>query len=98
MDPLGFGLENFDAHRPLARPRSAASRSIPPACWRTARSSAGPAELKRHLREQKEEFVRNLTEKMLAYALGRGLEPYDIPTVKQITRSRRRRTATAARP
>ena len=34
---------------------------------------------------RKDEFLRNVTEKMLAYALGRGLEPYDIPTVRRIT-------------
>ena len=45
----------------------------------------------------KEDFVRNLAEKMLAYALGRGLEYYDMPTVKQISERCRRRTATAAR-
>jgi hypothetical protein len=36
------------------------------------------------LTHNKDDFVRNLTEKMLAYALGRGLEPYDQPTVRRI--------------
>ena len=46
---------------------------------------SGPVELKRHLlAKRKEDFTRNLTEKMLAYALGRGLEPFDLPTVKAV--------------
>jgi hypothetical protein len=42
-------------------------------------------ELKRILLQRKDEFIRNLTEKMLGYALGRGLEPYDLSAVKKIT-------------
>jgi hypothetical protein len=42
------------------------------------------APLKQSLVERKGEFVRNLVERMLAYALGRALEPCDEPTVKQI--------------
>jgi hypothetical protein len=53
----------------------------------TGEEFSGPVELKRLLMKQKDEFIRNLTEKMLSYALGRGLEPYDLPTVRQITRT-----------
>ncbi len=45
---------------------------------------SGPIGLKMHMLARKEEFLRNVTEKMLAYALGRGIEPYDIPTVRKI--------------
>ena len=38
----------------------------------------------RRFLSRKEDFVRNVTQKMLAYALGRGLEYYDAPTVKKI--------------
>ena len=41
--------------------------------------------LRQALLARKHLFVRHLTEKMLAYALGRGLEYYDIPAVKQVT-------------
>jgi hypothetical protein len=41
--------------------------------------------LKQHILKRREEFARNLSEKLLAYALGRGLEPYDIPAVRRIT-------------
>jgi hypothetical protein len=85
MDPLGFGLENFDA---IGR-------------WRTGIAGApvdasgvmidgtkfsGPAELKAYLLgHAREDFVRHLTEQVLSYALGRGLEPSDAPAVKRIT-------------
>ena len=44
-----------------------------------------PAEMRTILNERIDEFSRTLTEKMLVYALGRGLERYDRPTVRQIT-------------
>jgi hypothetical protein len=83
MDPLGFGLENFDAV----------------GAWRTmdgkfpidatgylpdGEEFNGPDELRGILTRQRETFARALTSKLLTYALGRGLERYDTPTVKQI--------------
>ena len=55
----------------------------------TGETFKGPEELKKHLLTpaRKEAFVRNLTEKMLAYALGRGLESYDLPAVRKIAKS-----------
>jgi len=83
MDPLGFGLENFD---PIGRWRIRigtqpvdASGVLP-----GGERFEGPAELRKVLLGRKEEFVRNVTQKMLAYALGRGLEYYDAPAVKAI--------------
>jgi hypothetical protein len=83
MDPLGFGLENFD---PIGRWRTRigdqpvdASGVLP-----GGEKFEGPSELKKILLGRKEEFVRNVTQKMLAYAIGRGLEYYDAPTVKSI--------------
>lgn len=83
MDPLGFGLENFD---PIGRWRTRigeqpvdASGILP-----GGERFEGPAELKKVLLNRKEEFIRNVTQKMLAYGLGRGLEYYDSPTVKKI--------------
>ena len=46
--------------------------------------AAGPGELKRELQSKSALFVRNLTEKMLTYALGRGLERQDRPEVDRI--------------
>jgi hypothetical protein len=83
MDPLGFGLENFD---PVGRWRTQigaqpvdASGVLP-----GGERFDGPAELKKILLSRKEEFIRNVTQKMLAYGLGRGLEYYDAPAVKKI--------------
>jgi len=86
MDPIGFGLENFD---PIGRWRDSIGGAPVDAAGvlATGEKFTGPVELKRHLMQQKDEFTRNLTEKMLAYALGRGLEPYDLPTVRAITQA-----------
>jgi hypothetical protein len=47
---------------------------------------AGPAGLRRILLDRSDLFVGTLTQKMMTYALGRGLEYYDMPTVRQIVR------------
>ena len=78
----GLGLENFDA---IGRWRTEAAGDPDRLIRRHHRPgsrSNGPAELKKVLLAHKAEFVRNLTEKMLGYALGRGLEYYDQPTVQ----------------
>jgi len=76
IDPLGFGLENFD----------------PPGRWRTTQNGqpvdatgelpdgekfTGPRELKDLLLKKKPEFLRHLTRKTLGYALGRPLNRFD---------------------
>jgi hypothetical protein len=85
MDPLGFGLENFDAI----------------GSWRThdgqfdinstgtlpsGQTFQGAAGLKSILLESRDEFAQCLVEKLLTYALGRGVERFDRPTIKAITR------------
>lgn len=84
MDPLGFGLENFDA---IGRWRTKIGSEPVDAggVMSTGEKFTGPAELKQVLLERKDEFVRNVTERMLSYALGRGVEFYDMPTIKKIT-------------
>ncbi len=84
MDPIGFGLENYDATGKWrtdigGKPVDASG------VLTTGEKFTGATELKQVLLTQKDEFARNLTEKMLAYALGRGLEPYDLPAVRKIT-------------
>jgi mono/diheme cytochrome c family protein len=86
MDPIGFGLENFDAvgrwrDEVGGKPVDSSGVLV------SGEKFSGPIELKQRLLEQKDDFVRNLTTEMLAYALGRGLEPYDQPTVKRIAAS-----------
>ncbi|MEP2776293.1 MAG: DUF1592 domain-containing protein [Luteolibacter sp.] len=84
IDPLGFGLENFDA---IGR-------------WRTTQNGApldtsgatpegdefeGPVELKKLLLSRKDQFTRNMVEKFLSYSLGRELTPYDRAVSRSIT-------------
>jgi hypothetical protein len=84
MDPLGFGLENFNAIGAWRTEDGSfpvdASGVLP-----DGRTFRTPAELKVLLRQDREVFARALTEKLLIYALGRGLERYDRPTVTRIT-------------
>ncbi len=84
MDPLGFGLENFD---PIGRWRTEIGGQPIDASGELGKGETfdGPVELKRMLLARKDLFLKNFVEKMLAYALGRGLEYYDAPTVKAIT-------------
>jgi hypothetical protein len=86
MDPLGFGLENFDA---IGAWRTQASGQPVDASGQLigGEKFTGPAELKTLLMQKKDEFTRNVTEKMLAYSLGRGLEPADWWPVQQISRA-----------
>jgi len=85
MDPLGFALENFDA---IGRWRTAddGNTAIDPAgTLPDGTRFDGPAGLRQALLKRSDAFVRTLTEKLLTYALGRGLEYYDAPAVRKIT-------------
>ena len=85
IDPLGFGLENYDA---IGAWRTH-ERKFPidaSGAFPNGESFSQPQELKALLKARKDEFARCLTEKMLTYALGRGLERYDKPTVNEIVR------------
>jgi hypothetical protein len=85
MDPLGFSLENFDA---LGKWRTVSdgapidtSASLP-----DGTQFEGVVGLRKLLLNHRDDFVRTLTEKMLAYAIGRSVEYYDLPVVRQVTR------------
>ena len=86
MDPLGFALENFDAigawRTTDALSPVDASASLP-----DGTRFRGPAGLRALLLSKREQFVRTVTEKLLTYALGREIEYYDAPVVRQITRT-----------
>jgi hypothetical protein len=87
MDPVGFALENFDG---LGRWRETAG----PGTGKIDSSGAlpdgtkfgGPAGLRDILVSKRELFVDTVTERLLTYALGRGLEEYDRPVIRRIAR------------
>lgn len=83
MDPIGFAFENFDA---IGRYRySDGEFPIDPAgVLPGGVEFSGPKELIQILKARREQFVRCLTEKLLTFALGRGLEYYDRPAVNRI--------------
>ena len=86
IDPLGFGLERFD---PIGRLRDVdeqyqaidASGVLP-----DGTPFDDVAELRGALLRRPDRFVGTVTEKLLTYALGRGLEHYDMPAVRAIVR------------
>ena len=85
MDPLGFALENFDGVGAW-RTSDGACRSTRRPSWPTAR--AWPVRRRCGSRSSpgRAVFAGTMTEKMLTYALGRGLEHYDMPAVRAIVR------------
>jgi mono/diheme cytochrome c family protein len=83
MDPLGFCLENYDAVGAW-RTTDGGLPIDPSGTLPGGQSLRDPAELKAVLKGRAEEFGRCLAEKILTYALGRGLEPADKCTVDQV--------------
>jgi len=85
MDPLGFSLENFDGIGAWRTTEGGtpidASSTLPDGA-----SFEGSSGLRDLLLGQEERFVETVTEKLLTYALGRGVEYYDGPAVRKITR------------
>lgn len=88
LDPLGLTFENFDA---IGRWRDTengkpvdASGTLPGGV-----TLNGPADLKRTLAARSDQFVESLAAKVLTYALGRGVEPFDRPAVTRIAKRTR---------
>ena len=83
IDPLGFSLQNFDA---IGRWRTEESGQPIDASGKLADGTTinGASGLKQVLMQRKDQFLSHLTEKMLGYALGRGLVAEDYCTVEQI--------------
>jgi hypothetical protein len=85
IDPLGFALEGFDAvggwrTHEAGAPVDAASRLA------DGRAVNGVGELRAALAAKPDAFVQTLTEKLMTYALGRGLQHYDMPVIRSIVR------------
>jgi len=84
MDPIGFGLENFDGVGGW-REKDEGFKIEPAGKLVSGETFKGPNELNKILAGQKrEEFLHCMAEKMLIYSLGRGVEWYDKPTQEQI--------------
>ena len=88
MDPLGFALENFDA---TGKWRTVdidgvsaidASGALP-----DGTKFSGPVQLRKLLLGRSDQFMNTLIQKMLTYALGRGVEYYDAPAIRSIRRA-----------
>ena len=87
MDPIGFALENFDAIGKWRTTSGAGNVPIDSSgVLPDGTKFQGPAELRRILLSHPEQFVTTVTEKLLTYALGRGVEYYDEPAVRKIMR------------
>ena len=85
MDPIGFALENFDAvgqwrDSDAGNPIDASGVLV------DGTKVDGPVALRNAIAKRPETFAGTMTEKMLTYALGRGLEYYDMPAVREIVR------------
>jgi hypothetical protein len=86
MDPLGFALENYDA---IGRWRTADDAHAPidsTAMLADGRIVHGPIELRELLLAKRDNFVTTVAQKLLTYALGRGLDADDMPAVRRIVR------------
>jgi mono/diheme cytochrome c family protein len=88
MDPIGFALENFDA---VGHWRSSdeGGKIDPSGTLFNGAPLDGVVGLRQALVSQQDIFVGVMTEKMLTYALGRGLEYYDMPAVRKIVQDAR---------
>lgn len=86
MDPLGFSFERFDA---IGKARDKDASGAIDAGGELADGTPvnGAASLQKALMQHPDYFVDTFTEKLLTYALGRGLEYYDMPVVRAITKS-----------
>jgi hypothetical protein len=84
MDPVGFALENFDGTGAW-RVRSEANGPIDASGVLVDGTKVdGPVALRKALLDRPDTFVTTLTEKLMTYALGRGIEYYDMPAVRKV--------------
>lgn len=86
MDPLGFALEHFDA---IGQWRASGETGAPidaSGLFPDGTEFYGLAGLKKVLLNEDEQFVQTVTEKLTTYALGRGVQYYDMPAIRSIIR------------
>ena len=82
IDPIGSGPGAFRRRRRVANPGSRRPGGCDDASSSTVRPSTASSALRTALLKHPEVSVGTLTEKLLTYALGRGIEAYDMPTVR----------------
>ena len=87
MDPLGFALENFDALGGWRTLDAGVPIDASAVLADGATRFAGPVGLREVLLDRSGQFVETVTEKLLTYALGRGIEHYDRPAIRAIARA-----------
>ncbi len=85
MDPIGFALDNFDAVGAW-RTEDAGAPIVATGRLADGTQVSGVNSLRNAILARPENFVSTVAEKLLIYALGRGLEPYDMPAVRAIVR------------
>ena len=92
MDPIGFSLENFSADAKWRNKDGGDGGTVidPSGQLFDGAVITGPASLRQALLRYSPQFVRTATEKMMTYAVGRGMEYYDMPVIRQIVRDAER--------
>jgi len=86
MDPIGFALENFDGLGQWRNTMGGKDMIDASGVLPDGTKFDGPAGLREVLATKQDMFVENFTEQLLTYALGRGVEEYDRPVLRQIMR------------
>ncbi|MFN7914979.1 MAG: DUF1592 domain-containing protein [Vicinamibacterales bacterium] len=86
MDPLGFALENYSA---IGKWRATESGNVidPSGNFPDGTKFTSPGEFKQVLMTRQDDFVKTVMSKLMTYALGRGVEAHDMPTVRAILKS-----------
>jgi len=87
MDPMGLALEPFDAIGRWRTPNQTKDGMDLTGVLPDGTTFEGPAGLREALLAHPNRFVTTVTEKLLIYAIGRGVEYYDAPAVRTITRA-----------
>jgi len=85
MDPIGLALENFDGIGKWRTSDNGAAIDSTAVLWNGAKVD-GPAALRQAIVSRPQPFIRNMTEMLFMYGLGRGIEHYDMPFIRQILR------------
>jgi hypothetical protein len=86
LDPLGFALDNFDAVGAWRKLGEDGGRIDATGVLADGTKINGPVDLRNALLSRPNVFVGTMTEKLMTYALGRGVEYYDMPAIRAIVR------------